>query len=260
MRARISWLLSASLLLGTTATAAQTLPCSSVSAEVREYVKQRGACREAKPAARPRASTRAASKAADTQPSTPQPPVAPQAAAPAAVAPPDSTADPQATDGPEAGVAGTDAVAAPATAAAAASTQTPATDIDPAPPTASQASLPDASVPPAASAQPSTAFPASIALIFAAGVALGLLFGALSMRQWLLRRQHAVASLPAPSLAQGIPPIAQRPAASAARGTLHERGAEEIRFAAWFVPLETTIVLAPRAGAASIEHSRGHHA
>lgn len=259
MRARISWLLSASLLLGTTATTAQTLPCASVSAEVREYVKQRGACRDVKPAARPRAATRAASKAADTRPSTPQQSVAPPAAAPDAVVPPDSTASPQIPEGPAARAASTDPVAVPATAAAAPPAQTPATDLAPPPSAAPQAPLPESTVPPDTSSQSSTTFPASVALIFAAGVALGLLFGALAMHQWSLRRQRSVARAPAPSLQQDQPPFAQQPAATAAGSAAQTGGTDEIRFAAWFVPLETKIVLAPRAGEASIELSRDHH-
>ncbi len=49
MRAKISWLPSAILLLGATAATAQSFPCASVAPEVRERVREAGACREATP-------------------------------------------------------------------------------------------------------------------------------------------------------------------------------------------------------------------
>jgi len=49
MRARISLLLSASLLLGATAATAQSFPCGSVAPEVRERVREAGACRDTTP-------------------------------------------------------------------------------------------------------------------------------------------------------------------------------------------------------------------
>ncbi len=49
MRAKISWLLSATLLLGATAVTAQSFPCASVAPDVRERVREAGACRDATP-------------------------------------------------------------------------------------------------------------------------------------------------------------------------------------------------------------------
>lgn len=49
MRAKIAWLLSATLLAGATAAAAQPLSCASVAPEVRERVREAGACRDAAP-------------------------------------------------------------------------------------------------------------------------------------------------------------------------------------------------------------------
>ncbi len=58
MRAKIALLLSVSLLTGATAATAQRLPCASVAPEVRERVREAGACRDATPAAAaPKAST-----------------------------------------------------------------------------------------------------------------------------------------------------------------------------------------------------------
>ena len=47
MRAKIALLLSVSLLTGAIAAAAQPLPCASVAPEVRERVREAGACRDA---------------------------------------------------------------------------------------------------------------------------------------------------------------------------------------------------------------------
>ncbi len=51
MRAKIALLLSVSLLTGAiaAAAAAQALPCTSVAPEVRERVREAGACRDATP-------------------------------------------------------------------------------------------------------------------------------------------------------------------------------------------------------------------
>jgi hypothetical protein len=49
MRAKIALLLSASLLTGAIAATAQPLPCASVAPEVRERVREVGACRDATP-------------------------------------------------------------------------------------------------------------------------------------------------------------------------------------------------------------------
>jgi hypothetical protein len=138
-------------------------------------------------------------------------------------------------------------------------------------------------VPPGARGQFPTALSANAALIFGAGVLLGLLSGALLMRERLLRRQVAVGEyVPTPTLPQRQQPVAQQPVAQQVvdqqalgqqpvaqqaveleAGGVSQTGATpEIRFAARLVPGETTIVLAPSPGAdeVSIEHSSDHHA
>lgn len=260
MRGRISWLLSASLLAAATATTAQPLPCASVAAEVREYVKSRGACRDVKPAPRPRA-TRPAAKASDSQPSTQQKLALPQEPASAAVAPSDGTAIPPTADSLPAGAERTTPATAPVTPTAVSPAQAPAADPAPASTVAPPEPLRESTVPPVARSQLPSASSASAAFIFVAGVSLGLLFGAISMRQWLLRRRPiGTETAPAPALSQRRPPADRQPAESAAAAAPQTGGADEIRFAAWFVPLQTTIELAPRAGGVPIEHSRDHHA
>ena len=63
MRAKIALLLSVSLLTGVTAATAQPLPCASVAPEVRERVREAGACRDDTPAT---AAPKAASMPSDT--------------------------------------------------------------------------------------------------------------------------------------------------------------------------------------------------
>ena len=71
-RGRIQWLVCAALPLGAIAATTQPLPCDSVSPEAREYVRNRGACSDAKPAPRPRASTRSKSSASGSPASAQQ--------------------------------------------------------------------------------------------------------------------------------------------------------------------------------------------
>ena len=71
-RGRIPWLVSSALLLGATAAIAQPLPCASVSAEVREYVRNRGACSDAIAAPRPRSSRQSKSSASSSPTSAQQ--------------------------------------------------------------------------------------------------------------------------------------------------------------------------------------------
>jgi hypothetical protein len=293
---------SAALLLGATAATAQTLPCASVSPEAREYVWNRGACRDAKPAPRPRASTQSKSSTSGSPTSAHQTQLVPdvigrsftdaaralakfkverietasaapagevlaQEPAPAALGRPGSTVVLQVSDGSLAGAASTHpvmtpAVTAPATAAAASSAPAPATSLAPA---STAVPLPPQEPidPPAARAQFPTAFWAIAALIFGAGVSLGLFCGALLTRQRLLRAQPTVGeNAPAPMLPQRQQPVDQRPAESTACGLSETRASSEIRFAARLVPAATTIVLAPLADAdgISIEHSNEYHA
>ena len=291
-RGRIPWLMSAALLLGATAATAQPLPCASVSPEVREYVRNRGACSDAKTASRPRASTQSKSRAPGSPTSAPQNELVPdvvgrsytdaapalakfkvkrietasvapagevlaQEPAPAALGRPGSTVILQVSDGSLAGAASTNPVTAPATAAAASST--PASATSPAPATPVVALPPQEPIdPPGARAQFPTAIPASAVLIFGAGALLGLLSGALLMRQRLLRGQLVVdENALRPKLAQRQHPVDQRPAESGARGLSETGASSESRFAARLVPAATTIVLVPLPDAdeVSIEHS-----
>lgn len=234
-RRRISWLLSAVLLLGPAAAAAQLLPCASVAPEVRDYVRSRGACRDVKAAPRPRASQ--SKSGASVVP-------------PPALATPDdpgSTVTPPVSDGSPNGAASVTPVmpaeAADASAPAPATSLAPAADPIPLPP-------PDAIDPPSARGQFPAAFAAIVALVFGAGVALGLLSGALLVRRWLLRgKPVAGESAPPPTPARHPQPVDQRPAESDAGGLPESGESPEIRFAAWLVPVETTIVLAPRSDA-----------
>jgi len=299
---RGSWPLSAALMLGATAATAQPLPCASVSAEVREYVRQRGACRDAKVAPRPRASTRPVSKVSDVPPSAhkklpvpnvigrssadaahelagfpvelvesasarPAGEVLAQEPAPATFIPAGSTVSLQISDGSLFRTASTDPVAAPA-AAAAASPPVPSSA-----PEATPAPMPPegAVIPPGAGEYLPSGFAGRTTLIFGAGAALGLLLGALSMRQWLLRRRPAIGiSAPVPTLPPSWQPADQQSAAqpsrderrasSTAAGLPGTGLADEIQFAAWLVPIATTILLAPGADKATIRNSSDHYA
>ena len=295
MRGRISSLLSAVLLLGATATTAQSLPCDSVSPEARDYVRKAGACRDAKTAPRPKASTQSKSNPSGKPASAQQKLVVPhvigrsytdaaralakfkverieaagaarsgevlaQEPAPATLMLPGSKVSLQVSDGSLARAPVTTPVTAPITAAATPST--PATDPAPAS-TAAPMPPQEPTVPPEARGQFPIAFSANAPLVFGTGMLLGLLFGALVMRQWLLRRQLVVGeNAPPPTLSQRQQPVDQQPAAPGAVGAPETGAAPEIRFSAWFIPGETTIVLAPSPGSdeVSIEYSSDHHA
>jgi hypothetical protein len=117
--------------------------------------------------------------------------------------------------------------------------------------------------PRAARGQFPTAFLAVAALVFGAGLSLGLLTGALLMRRRLQRGQRAVGEIaPAPLLPPRQQPVDQRPAESDAGGLPEAGASAEMRFAARLVPAATTIVLAPlpHADGISIEHSSSTHA
>ena len=300
-RGRIPWLVSSALLLGASAAIAQPLPCASVSAEVREYVRNRGACSDAVAAPRPRSSKQSKSSASDatsaqknglvpdvigrsfkdaaralakfkverieTASAAPAGEVLAQQPAPAAPSRLGSTVILQVSDGSLAVATSTNPVAAPASAAAASSAPTPVTAAAPssAPAPASTAvPLPQEPIdPPGARGQFPTALSASAALIFGAGILLGLMSGALLMRQRLLRAQPAVGEIaPAPPLPQRQLSVDQRPAESDARGLSETDASPETQFAARLVPAVTTIVLAPLpdADGISIEHSSDYHA
>jgi hypothetical protein len=126
--------------------------------------------------------------------------------------------------------------------------------------------VPEPTIAPASRRFP-IAFSANAALILGAGVFLGLLLGALLMRQWLLRRAQA-----AEESAAWMPPSHdQQPVETGAAVSETEAAPEiaapeiglaEVRFAARLEPGETTIVLAPRPDSeeVAIEHASVHHA
>ncbi len=85
------------------------------------------------------------------------------------------------------------------------------------------------------------ALSANAALILGAGVLLGLLLGALLMRQWLLRRKRLADEDDAPpTLYRRQQPV------DTGTGGVQTEAAPEFRFAARLYPGETTIALAPR--------------
>ena len=163
-----------------------------------------------------------------------------------------STIRVQVSDGSLAAAAGASTDKVPATTAAppsapvaSAAAPAPVSAINPAP-----ASEP--TVQPAARDRFPIAFPVNAALILGAGVLLGLLLGALSMRQWQLRRMLAADDHP-PN-----PPAYQHPVETA----LKTEAMPEIRFAARLAPGETTIEFAPLvdSDAVAIEQSSDEHA
>jgi hypothetical protein len=180
-----------------------------------------------------------------------------QEPAPATPMLPGSTVSLQVSDGSLASAAGTTSVTAPAAAAAASSTPAAATDSAPASAAAPvPASKP--TVPPEPRGRFPIAFSANAALILGAGVLLGLLLGALLMRQRLPRREPAAEVNAAPP----TPSQRQQSVETGAGGVSETGAAPEIRFAARRDPGETTIALAPLpdGAEAAIEHSNDHHA
>jgi len=118
-----------------------------------------------------------------------------------------------------------------------------------------------ATTPPASRRSP-IAFSANAALILGVGVLLGLLLGALLMRQWLARRAQAAEERAAwmPSLQDQQ--TVETAAAVSETDPAPEIGLAEIRFAARLEPGETTIVLAslPDSEEVASEHASVHHA
>lgn len=343
MRAKIALLLSASLLAGAIEATAQPLPCASVAPEVRERVREVGACRDATPGdaapkaaapapsdavtmklsdgtvvrvpreissnindgrkraatnqtAAPKSAPRAGESAQsepgasggpapalqklkvpdvigrsyadagsalaefkvdriETASAAPSGEVLAQEPAPATLLLRGSTVSLQVSDGSLASAADTTPVTAPATAAAPSSTPAPA---DSAPATAADpAPASEPTVPPATRGRFPIAFSANAALILGAGVLLGLLLGALLMRQWLLRRTLAADKNAAPlTLSQHQQPV------EIGAGVSEIEAVPEIRFAARLDPGETTIAFAslPDDDEVSIEHSSDHYA
>ena len=293
MRAKISWLLSATLLLGATAATAQSFSCASVAPEVRERVREAGACRDAtsdnaapndlapassavtvtlsdgtvvrvspeiranirdgpkravtsKPEAPARASTQSEPADAGEPAASGEPPPAVQ-----------KPEVPDVSDGSLASAAGTTPITAPAPASTASSTPVPATD-----PTAPSAPAPVSASEPPVTPAPSARFPIAFfpnaVLILGTGVLLGLLFGALLARQWLLRRKLAADEEAAPPM-----PSERQQRIEPSAGSTSESGAvPEISFAARLDPGETTIEWGPLPDddQVAIEHSSDHHA
>jgi len=246
----IAWLVSAALLFGAAAAAAASkpLPCTSVSPEVREYVRSRGACRDIKPAPRRRASTkpRASGSAASAPPNhsvphvigrnfadavsalsefkverveaasaAPAGEVLAQEPAPAALGRAGSTVTLQVSDGSLAGAASMDPATVPATAPATAVAASSAPAMNPAPASAPVALAPqEANDPPGARGPFPTDYSTIAALMFGAGTLLGLLSGAFLMRRWLQRgrltaRESALPSTP--TFPQQQRPVDQQP-------------------------------------------------
>lgn len=238
-RRRFLYLVSAALLLGTTATTAQPLPCTSVAAEVRDYIRSRGACRDVKAAPRPRAAAKPKPVAADVP-----------APAAATVDKPESTPVRPESEASHAGAASSPPVEPPAAAAAAppAPAPTPAASLAPALAPVPEP-RPNPIDPPDARGPFPTPFPVVAALTFGAGIALGLMAGALLMRRWLLRGTSTVAgSAPPPALLRLQQPVDQRPNGADADSLLESSTTPDISFTAWLVPVATTIELAPPAG------------
>jgi hypothetical protein len=330
MQTKISWLLSATWLLGATAATAQSFPCASVAPEVRERVREAGACRDAAPqdaapassavtvslsdgtvvrvpreisasigdgrkraptsktAARARASTQSETDASggplalqklkapnvigrsyadagralaefnvdriESASSAPRGEVLAQEPAPATLMLPGSTVSLQVSDGSLASAAATTAVPA---ATAASSTPVLATAS-----TAALAEAPGPASEPTVPPEPRGRFPIAIsanaALVLGAGILLGLLFGALLMRQWLLSREPAADENVAPPTQSQH----QKPVETGAGGVSETGAVPEIRFGARLDPGETTIVLAPLPDGddVAIEQSSDHHA
>ncbi len=165
----------------------------------------------------------------------------------------------QVSDGSLASAAGASVDTVPTTAAApAAAPEAPVTDLTPASAT-NPPPAPATNPAPAAQLAPRgrfpISFPASAALILGAGVLLGLLLGALLMRQWQLRRRLAADDNAAlrPALFQHQPPV---------ETALRTEAMPEIRFAARLDPGETTIEFAPLldSDAVALEQSSDQHA
>ena len=165
-----------------------------------------------------------------------------------------STVSLQVSDGSLAGAAGAITDTVPATAAAPPSAPAPAADPAP-PPATNSAPASEPTVQPAPRGRFPIAFPANAALILGAGVLLGLLLGALLMRQWQLRRMLAADDKPA------LPPALYQPQQPVETASQTE-AMPEIRFAARLDPGETTIELAPLADSeeVAIEQSSDQHA
>ena len=308
MRAKIALLLSVSLLTGAIAATAQPLPCTSVAPEVRERVREAGACRDAtpedvapkgaspapssavtmklsdgtvvrvpseisstindgrkraatnetaKPKGAPRASAQSKPDASaapalqklkvpdvigrsyvgagnalaefkvdriETASAAPAGEVLAQEPAPATLVLPGSTISLRVSDGSLARAADTTPITAPATAPAPSSAPAPARRAAaPAPATATAAApASEPTVPPAPGARFPIALSANAALILGAGVLLGLLLGALLMRQWLLRRKRLADEDDAPpTFYQRQQPVDTAPAACRQRRRLN---------------------------------------
>lgn len=233
MRVGISWLLGTILLFGQTSTAAPTFPCTSVAPEVRDQVRAAGACRDDTAAAAAPKRKRAAPR---------------KSAAPAKLEAPEATA-PSASP---AGTADTEPVTAPA--AVAASSTPPVADAAPAP-SATSAPASEPIVRPER-ARSTIAFKADAALLIAAGLSLGLVFGARLIRRQRLRRVPTADASAAPPTPSDAPPVAADASAIAETGA----APRAIRFTARRAAGETTIVLAPRPNGdeVAIEYSSPH--
>ena len=270
MRTKTSWLLSVTWLLGATAATAQSFPCASVAPEVRDRVREAGACRDAAP---DDAATKAAAASSAVTLSLSDGTVVrvpreisanikdgrkrAETSETAARARVSTRSEPEASGDSAPALRKVEAVTAPATAAATSSTPAPATDS-----TAASAAAPAPAFEPTVLPEPrgrfQIAFSTNAALILGAGVLLVLLFGALLMRRWLLRRELATDENAAPTMLSQHP----QPGETSARGLSETSAAPEIRFAARLDPGESTIVFAalPDGEEVAIEQSSDQHA
>jgi hypothetical protein len=274
-------LVGATLLFGVVAVTAQSFPCASVAPEVREQVRQAGACRDTAPSDAAPASAvtvrlpdgtvarvprEIASNLDEARRQTAGKTEA-QAEAPTKV---ESTAtvSPPAPPKPEVDAShsaaanttpATTAATSPPASTAPLTTEAPATDAAPASraPAASAAAVPHDP-----GSRLPIVLPANAALILVSGVLLGLLFGVLLTRQWLRRREPVVHVDPVPpALLPHQFPVEREAGVVPAASAAPEPALAAVRFAAHREPGETTIVLTPRSEGTeeAVEHS-SHHA
>jgi hypothetical protein len=273
-------LVGATLLFGAAAVTAQSFPCASVAPEVREQVRQAGACRDTAPsdaapasavtvrlpdgtvARVPREIASNLDEARRQTAGKTEAQAAPPKGEPTAAVSPPAPPKPEVDASPSAAANTTPATTAATTTPAATApltTEAPATDAAPASP-APPASAP--AVPPDPGSRLPIVLPANAALILVSGVLLGLLFGVLLTRQWLRRREPVVHVDPVPpALLPPQFPVEREAGVVPAASAAPEPALAAVRFAAHREPGETTIVLTPRPEGTeeAVEHS-SHHA
>lgn len=278
----VSSLVGATLLFGAAAVTAQAFPCASVAPEVREQVRQAGACRDIAPSDAAPASAvtvrlpdgtvarvpREIASNLDearrqTAGKTEAQAEAPTKGEPTAAVSPPAPPKPEVDASPSAAAnttpATTAATTTPPAATAPRTTEAPATDAAPASPAPTASA---AAVPPDPGSRLPIVLPANAALILVSGVLLGLLFGVLLTRQWLRRREPVAHVDPVPpALVPHQFPVEREAGVVTAASAAPEPALAMVRFGAHREPGETTIVLTPRPEGTeeAFEHS-SHHA